>query len=165
MMATQFIKCEKCPTIVECKRKRKKVLCNKCYNHHYNTSCRNKKSETLRVSKYRDDNFASHLLTRFKAKAKREKRRFNLDLNWFEKNLKRGTCPITHIKYEQPIYKGKKGTPGAWTPSVDRIDNSKGYTKSNCRLVAWIYNLAKNHYSDEDVLLMSQRVLLHHGSI
>jgi len=34
----------------------------------------------------------------------------------------------------------------------DKIDPSKGYTKDNCRVVCWWYNLAKSIYSDEVVL-------------
>ncbi len=35
-----------------------------------------------------------------------------------------------------------------WAPSIDRIDNSAGYTKGNVRLVCWAYNLAKGEWPD-----------------
>ena len=41
--------------------------------------------------------------------------------------------------------------PGAnpWAPSLDRLDNSKGYTLDNVRLVCWAFNLARGVWPDE----------------
>lgn len=33
-------------------------------------------------------------------------------------------------------------------PSIDRIDNTQGYTPGNIRIVSHMYNLARNHYDD-----------------
>ena len=34
-------------------------------------------------------------------------------------------------------------------PSLDRLDNSKGYTLDNVRLVCWAFNLARGVWPDE----------------
>lgn len=47
------------------------------------------------------------------------------------------------------------GRVGDWSPSIDRIDSSKGYTPENCQMVVWIYNRCKNNSTDENVLLMA----------
>jgi hypothetical protein len=44
----------------------------------------------------------------------------------------------------------------AFRPSVDRIDNKKGYTKENCRITSVIFNKAKCDYNDDDVIKMAQ---------
>lgn len=36
--------------------------------------------------------------------------------------------------------------------SLDRIDNSKGYSEDNVRIVSWAYNLLKGTLTDEQVL-------------
>ena len=51
----------------------------------------------------------------------------------------------------------------ALKPSIDRIDNSQGYTKNNCRVVSVIYNKAKSDYKDEDVLKMARALVERHG--
>lgn len=129
---------------------------NKCYLHWYNTTQRNKESERIRQAKYRSNNFPKYILTRFKSKAKKEGRNFNLDENWIKTQLKNKVCSVTGLPFEIPTYKpGKVGERGPWTPSVDRIDNNLGYTKNNCQLVIWMYNLAKNNYTENDLIRMS----------
>ncbi|MFK5948397.1 MAG: hypothetical protein QM500_06470 [Methylococcales bacterium] len=60
----------------------------------------------------------------------------------------------------KPTYApGKKGNVGQWSPSIDRIDNTKGYTKDNCRIVVWMFNLAKNNYKDTDLMKLSLAIV------
>ena|SRR5690606_3248260 len=47
-------------------------------------------------------------------------------------------------------YSFEPGNP--WLPSIDRIDNNKGYTKDNIRIVWYIENLCRNKFSDDVVL-------------
>lgn len=68
-------------------------------------------------------------------------------------------CQATGV--ELVLIKDDNVTHSAFRPSVDRIDNSKGYTKDNCRVVAVIYNKAKSDYNDEDVLKMAKSMIEH----
>lgn len=43
---------------------------------------------------------------------------------------------------------------GPWGPSIDRIDNSKGYVPGNVRLTCWMFNRAKAHWTDEQFMAM-----------
>jgi hypothetical protein len=52
---------------------------------------------------------------------------------------------------------------GDWAPSIDRIDNSKGYELGNVRLVAWIINRARNDGTDEALLDMARALVAKHG--
>lgn len=131
-------------------------LVKKCYTRWYNTTRRNKKSERLRQAEYRNNNFSKHMLTRFKSKAKKEGRAFNLDEKWIDSQLQNNVCSVTGLSFVMPIYQpGKVGQSGPWSPSVDRINNNLGYTKNNCQLVIWMYNLAKNKFTEVDFMKMS----------
>lgn len=130
--------------------------CKKCYDHDYNTNRRDKNAERLRQAWIREKEFERYVLARTKHKAKKEGKTFNLDLAWIKQELAKGKCSVTNMPLVKPTYRpGKRGSQGAWSPSIDRIDNSKGYTKSNCRIVVWMYNLAKNNYGDRDIVKMS----------
>ena len=42
--------------------------------------------------------------------------------------------------------------------TIDRINNSKGYTSDNVHLVTWRYNSMKNHWDDKDFVEMAKLV-------
>lgn len=61
-----------------------------------------------------------------------------------ERIITDGKCAITGIPFEfdQSVY-----TKSPWTPSPDRINSTKGYTKKNVQWVCYIYNAMKNEFS------------------
>lgn len=61
-------------------------------------------------------------------------------------------CPILKI----PLFMGK-GKRCENSPSIDRIDNSKGYTKGNVRIISARANAFKNNLTIEEV----ERILLY----
>lgn len=73
---------------------------------------------------------------------------------WILEKLSAGVCEVTGLPF---TYSTESRNP--WSPSLDRIDPMKGYTLENTRVVVWIYNTAKNVFSDQDVLLMCQSVV------
>lgn len=56
------------------------------------------------------------------------------------------TCPIFGI----PLFVSK-GRNSANSPSVDRIDNTKGYVKGNVHVISWKANKLKNDATMEDL--------------
>lgn len=54
-------------------------------------------------------------------------------------------CPVLNI----PLYKSPEGRTGN-TPSLDRIDNTKGYIKGNVAVISWEANLFKRNHTLED---------------
>jgi hypothetical protein len=44
-------------------------------------------------------------------------------------------------------------------PSPDRIDSNIGYTPTNCQMVCWIYNQAKNNFGDETLYELCRAVV------
>jgi hypothetical protein len=57
-------------------------------------------------------------------------------------------CPIFGILLE----KAKGGRAGDNSPSIDRIDSTKGYTKNNIIVISWKANRIKNSGTPEDHL-------------
>lgn len=42
-----------------------------------------------------------------------------------------------------------------WTPSLDRIDRTKGYVPGNCRLICSIANIAMNTWGEEPLMVLA----------
>ena len=103
---------------------------------------------------------AQAIVGNIKSRAKKKGIPFDLDWHWFMDRYERGVCEATGIPFEEPQYTGKKGAASPWTPSVDRIDPDKGYTKDNCQLVVWIYNLSKNRFTHEDLVQFCRAFLV-----
>ena len=93
---------------------------------------------------------ANQLIANIKSRAKKKGWDFDLDYHWYMDKYKKGVCEVSGIPFEEPEYNGQKGNTNPWVPSVDRIDNDKGYTRDNCRLVCFIFNIVKNRFTDDD---------------
>ena len=63
-------------------------------------------------------------------------------------------CPILEI----PLIIGTKGN-YEYSPSIDRIDNSKGYTKENIQIISKKANSMKNSASTEELLKFCKNIL------
>lgn len=74
---------------------------------------------------------------------------FNLDsyITEIEQRLSLGRCEMTGLPFD---FDGKRG--GWANPSIDRIDQSRGYVYANVRLILFGLNTAIGHWG-EDVLL------------
>lgn len=96
------------------------------------------------------------LLTQAKARARKSDKPFSLTLRQLETLLEPMVCSMTGIALVWD-YEGEGKNP--WSPSLDRIDCSLGYTVDNLRLVCWAYNVARSNWADEIVLAMAQGLL------
>jgi hypothetical protein len=76
-----------------------------------------------------------------------------LTTDWLEQKLNGWKCEATGLPFHIQRYKENPGfDKHPLTPSVDKVDPTKGYRKDNCRLVVWIYNRCKGKYSHYEVL-------------
>lgn len=73
--------------------------------------------------------------------AKKSGLEFDLDEEWLQKQPL--MCAISGRKFEIP----DKGV-GPFTPSFDRIDPKKGYTKSNTQIICFWLNAAKGSWPE-----------------
>ena len=97
-------------------------------------------------------NYGTFSYLNAKRRAKKRGLEFNLDP---QDIIIPKECPILHI----PIILGTKGNYEN-TPSIDRIDNSKGYTKDNIQIISKKANSMKNSASAEELLAFADWVYL-----
>ena len=60
-------------------------------------------------------------------------------------------CSMTGVSLSTQIFH----EPAPNTLSIDKIDPDKGYKIGNVRITSYIFNVAKNRFSDEDVFEMA----------
>jgi len=129
-------------------------------NRHNKWEDKNKEYRLNYHKEYRKNNQENCIKIRLLSSARRrsesKKIEYNLDREWLEEKLKSGVCVKTGLSF---IYEGNS----PYTPSIDRIDSTKGYTKDNCQIVCKIYNFAKNIWDDSDVENMARGLLKESG--
>lgn len=120
--------------------------------------CHNDIISDRRVKNYRRTDDFSYLSARMmisaKGRAKLKGLDFDLTADWIEERIAAGSCEVTGIKFDvsQDTRRNKSRNP--WMPSLDRIDNTKGYTKDNVQVVVWLYNAAKGEFSREEFMTL-----------
>lgn len=88
-------------------------------------------------------------------KAKKRAKKYNLDFDITKEDIIiPEICPILEV----PLVIGTKGD-YEYSPSLDRIDNSKGYTKDNIQVISKKANSMKNSASIEELKLFCKNIL------
>lgn len=100
----------------------------------------------------RETNLARSVFLNVRKRARFIKVDFNLEESDIEIPE---TCPILDI----PIKRGKNRRPEDFSPSVDRIDPSKGYTKGNIQVISNKANAMKNNATPEELRMFAKWVL------
>ena len=145
----------------------KKINCKK--HVHFCPECIQKydKNERSRIRRANDDEYKKHL-----QEGKKESHKRNIiHYLWFrakQRAIKYGyefnieeadiiipkICPILEV----PIILGSKGN-YEYTPSLDRIDNSKGYIKGNIQVISKKANSMKNSATLEELQKFCTNIL------
>jgi hypothetical protein len=139
--------------------------CKACCSEKHKISEYAKKSGAIRKERMHNDPLFKEKIN----KQKRESRLRNIHAvllkNCKDRSLKKGIefnltledivipniCPILL----QPIIQGTKEN-YRFSPSVDRIDNTKGYIKGNVQIISMKANTIKNSATIEELLLFSE---------
>lgn len=97
------------------------------------------------------------MLRSARARAKAKNLPFNID-NGYIRSIISSHCPIFGTPLEWSARRG--GKPGALpnSPSLDRIDPSKGYVKGNVWIISYRANAIKNDASHEELKLVTEAV-------
>lgn len=93
---------------------------------------------------------AYNLLKTIEFRSKKKNLPVDLDVEWIINKFK-GKCEVTGLSFEMNNIGKNYASRHQLTPSIDRIVPNKGYVKSNCRMVIWWFNVAKQTFSDRDL--------------
>ena len=95
---------------------------------------------------------AAGMLTHYKKSAKERGINFTLTLEWFEEQMKLpefNYCAIFGIKFVD-------GERNQFSRSLDRVNNSRGYTPDNVKWVCFKYNSWKADLSLEEINMIAE---------
>lgn len=70
----------------------------------------------------------------------------------------RWKCARTGISFDLAMTGGKR----PFGPTIDRIDNARGYEPDNIQFVCLMYNTGKGQFTDDDFLILAHAVVEHH---
>lgn len=123
----------------------------------YNRKWREKNIERLRIQKAAYD--AAHnferkdekVLSGIRERARKKGLAFNLTL---ENVSKYSVCPVFGFE----LVRGE-GKPQFNSPSVDRVDSSRGYTKDNVQILSQLANTMKQNATPEQLVAFAKWVL------
>jgi len=103
--------------------------------------------------KWRLNNRASALLTLARFRAKQKGLECTLALKDIDAKIKHGFCELTGIRFN--LKNGK-----TWdSPSIDRIDSAKGYTKDNVRVVLYCVNVMANVWGSDKIVEIAKAIV------
>lgn len=83
---------------------------------------------------------------------------FNLTIPWVLERL-RIPCQKTGFAYRILDKSRNMKDRHPMSPSLDKINPARGYTKANTQVVSWWYNCAKQRFTDSQVLELCQAVV------
>jgi hypothetical protein len=116
------------------------------------------------IGNWQAKNTEKYIITSIKSRAKKQGIEFSIDAA----DIKiPSTCPILGI----PIFKEFKGDgnlnkgPRSTSPSLDRIDNTKGYVKGNVHIISNQANVMKNSATPQELLKFAFWIILTYGHL
>jgi hypothetical protein len=134
------------------------------YRQKRKERCRNIEEDAVIKNKQRSSDFYKSIngrtLTLLKSANRRAcnfKEACDLDYDFLYNKLENGVCEVTGIAFD--FNKPEQTCKNPYAPSIDRIDSTIGYIKSNTRIVIWQYNLMKGELSDKELLILCKLIL------
>ncbi len=125
--------------------------------HSAEYSKRNRKSRSKYEQQYWSDRWEEYMWKQARRRAARSGLEFNIEIS----DIFIPThCPYLGIELTKLFGKGV-----VWSnPSIDRIDNSKGYIKGNIRIISRRANSVKQDLSIDELIVFANSVLNIHAN-
>lgn len=158
-----------------------KKVCSVCKEEKTNKDFWPKQSQCISCFKHSLISISKTIVQKAKSRLKQKKRKrliklgksskvvlssreFNIDYNWVlkQKEIQNNKCFYSgkEMKWELGyILQNGIARLNPYVVSIDRIDPSKGYIKSNCVLVCWKSNCFKSDGSIEEMLEFANAVV------
>jgi len=108
---------------------------------------------------YREKNPERIIQQHAKNRAKRKNLVFNIDVSDIQIPI---ICPILGIPIIKNISESRAKGPSSNSPSLDRIDNSKGYIKGNVTIISHKANTMKHNATPEELIRFAKWVLFNY---
>jgi hypothetical protein len=122
---------------------RRNACCNLCIKNKKHQSYLENKEEIINLTKkYRKDNIEKYMHGNTRRSAKKKGIIFSLSVNDIVIPM---VCPYLEVK--------------SFTPSIDRIDNDRGYIKNNILVVSRKSNTMKSNLSLKEITLINENYL------
>ena len=115
-----------------------------------------------RSRKYKEKNPGNVLLNAARRRARDKKLEFDIEIS--DINIPT-MCPILDIPIHRVYTEGKKAGPTPNSPSLDRIDNNKGYVKGNVQVISHLANTMKASATEEQLIKFAQWILKTYDSV
>jgi len=119
-----------------------------------------KEYQKERTTVYRQKNPIRSMYVLIKSRAKKHNIEFNLDI---EDLIIPDKCPVLNIPIFREAIKGGKRGPKTNSPSLDRINNNRGYVKGNIQVISHRANTMKGNATPEELLQFAFWVILTYG--
>jgi len=128
--------------------------CKSCHNERnrnkridYKNKTKEQKEVILQQNKNSRTKRKNYILLQ---QAKNRAIKFNLEFTLsIEDIIIPNICPVLGVELKLDNIKLSDNS-----PTIDRIDNTKGYTKNNIKIISWRANRIKNNSTIEDLLLI-----------
>lgn len=124
-----------------------KKRCKESYARH-------REQRLADTKKWKIDNPELARASQLISSARKRHETCTLDLLVIAQKIRNGVCEVTGLKFVL-----SKDTASPWSPSLARINGALGYTPENTRVVVWLYNCAKNEFSDADVNVLAEAIV------
>jgi hypothetical protein len=105
---------------------------------------------------YKHKNQEQTMISYAKDRAKRKGFEFNIEKSDIDIPI---ICPILGIPIFKEMSLEKKSGPSGNSPSLDRIDNKKGYVKGNIQVISHRANTMKANASPQELIRFANWVL------
>lgn len=123
---------------------------------YYDTRCKDCVNSYNR--KYRVYNPLHNMFHGSKLRAKKKGIEFSISKEYLESIWpKDNLCPALKIPLTS---EGEKGRRTRFSPSLDRIDNSKGYIEGNIQIISWQANTMKSNATEDQLKSFANWILM-----
>ena len=103
------------------------------------------------------EGYLKTMLRGAKSRAKKNNLEFDIDLQYLQ-SVATDCCPVDGLPFDWERRLGTNKSLPLATPSLDRINSSKGYVKGNVKIIGWKWNAKKSNMNLDDLLLLVEYV-------
>lgn len=133
-------------------KNKEKILERTKLNYLKNKDAKKKRSKEYCSTK---SGRITRYLSEAKLRAKEKNLDFDLDLD-FLRSIAPDKCPVFGFDLGWQNWGSNGGVASYDSPSLDRIDSNKGYTKDNVQWVSWKANHIKNNSTADDLIAVAK---------